>query len=86
MSKYNRVTSTELHLQWKSNSGLVCCEKNKCEKNKISVGLTWTCISMAVPGTPDDDYPILAEVPETSFNCEGDERQVILFIRNEYQS
>ena len=40
---------------------------------------------MAVPGTPDDDYPILAEVPETSFNCEGDARQVILF-RTEYES
>ena len=84
MSKHNSDTSTELHLQWQRNSGLVCCEKNQLEK-KISVGLTWTCISMAVPGTPDDDYPILAEVPETSFNCEGDERQVILF-RTEYES
>ena len=26
---------------------------------------------MAVPGQPGQDYPILAEVPETSFNCEG---------------
>ena len=83
MSKHNSVISTELHLQWQRNSGLVCCKKSVGEK--ISVGLTWTCISMAVPGTPDDDYPILAEVPETSFNCEGDERQVIL-IRTEYES
>lgn len=26
---------------------------------------------MAVPGRPGQDYPILAEVPETSFNCDG---------------
>ena len=26
---------------------------------------------MAVPGQPGQDYPILAQVPETSFNCEG---------------
>ena len=26
---------------------------------------------MAVPGRPGQDYPILAEVPETAFNCEG---------------
>ena len=26
---------------------------------------------MAVPGQPGQDYPILAEVPETSFNCDG---------------
>ena len=28
-------------------------------------------LRMAVPGTPGDDYPIYAEVPETGFNCEG---------------
>ena len=26
---------------------------------------------MAVPGRPGEDYPILASVPETSFDCEG---------------
>ena len=26
---------------------------------------------MAVPGQPGEDYPILAEVPETAFSCEG---------------
>ena len=25
----------------------------------------------SVPGTPGEDYPILAEVPETAFGCEG---------------
>merc|ERR1712106_1281942 len=25
----------------------------------------------AIPGVPGDDYPILAEVPETSFLCDG---------------
>merc|ERR1712168_871695 len=28
-------------------------------------------LRMAVPGTPGEDYPILAEVPETSFSCDG---------------
>ena len=30
-----------------------------------------TMLAMAVPGTPGQDYPILAEVPETSFSCDG---------------
>jgi len=28
-------------------------------------------ISEAIPGVPGDDYPIFAEVPETSFLCDG---------------
>merc|ERR1739848_694349 len=32
-------------------------------------GLDWLLES--VPGTPGEDYPILAEVPETAFSCEG---------------
>merc|ERR1711913_263028 len=28
-------------------------------------------LRMAVPGNPGEDYPIYAEVPETSFTCEG---------------
>merc|ERR1712021_319894 len=32
-------------------------------------GLDWLLES--VPGTPGDDYPILAEVPETAFSCDG---------------
>merc|ERR1712106_640178 len=28
-------------------------------------------LRMAVPGDPGEDYPILAEVPETSFSCDG---------------
>jgi hypothetical protein len=28
-------------------------------------------LRMAVPGSPGDDYPIMAFVPETSFTCEG---------------
>ena len=28
-------------------------------------------LTMAIPGTPGQDYPILAEVPETDFSCEG---------------
>ncbi len=28
-------------------------------------------LSMAVPGTPGQDYPIFSEVPMTSFSCEG---------------
>jgi|ERR1711936_844833 len=32
-------------------------------------GLDWLLES--VPGTPGEDYPILAEVPETAFGCEG---------------
>ena len=31
-------------------------------------------LSMAVPGTPGEDYPILAKVPSTSFSCDGDDR------------
>merc|ERR1712223_1141688 len=32
-------------------------------------GLDW--LLEPVPGTPGEDYPILAEVPETAFSCEG---------------
>lgn len=32
-------------------------------------GLDWLLES--VPGTPGEDYPILAEVPETAFSCDG---------------
>lgn len=32
-------------------------------------GLDWLLES--VPGTPGEDYPILAEVPETGFVCDG---------------
>ena len=32
-------------------------------------GLDWLLES--VPGTPGDDYPILAVVPETAFSCDG---------------
>ena len=32
-------------------------------------GLDWLLES--VPGTPGEDYPILAEVPETGFSCDG---------------
>ena len=28
----------------------------------------------AIPGTPGVDYPILAEVPETGFSCDGQVR------------
>ena len=28
-------------------------------------------LRMAVPGNPGEDYPIYAEVPDTSFTCEG---------------
>ena len=28
-------------------------------------------LEKAVPGTPGEDYPIYAEVPETSFSCDG---------------
>ena len=28
-------------------------------------------LKMAVPGTPGQDYPIFAEVPQTSFSCDG---------------
>jgi len=28
-------------------------------------------LEKAVPGIPGQDYPILAEVPETSFSCDG---------------
>ena len=32
-------------------------------------GLDWLLES--VPGTPGDDYPILAVVPKTAFSCDG---------------
>lgn len=32
-------------------------------------GLDWLLES--VPGTPGEDYPILAAVPETAFTCDG---------------
>ena len=28
-------------------------------------------LQTSVPGVPGEDYPILAEVPETAFSCEG---------------
>ncbi len=28
-------------------------------------------LASSIPGTPGEDYPILAEVPETAFSCEG---------------
>ena len=28
-------------------------------------------LSMSVPGVPGEDYPILAEVPQTGFTCQG---------------
>ena len=28
-------------------------------------------LSGSIPGVPGEDYPILAEVPETAFSCEG---------------
>ena len=31
-------------------------------------------LTMAVPGTPGEDYPIYAEVPDTDFSCDGDDR------------
>ena len=31
-------------------------------------------LSMAVPGTPGEDYPILATVPPTAFSCDGEDR------------
>jgi len=31
-------------------------------------------LEKAVPGVPGQDYPILAEVPETSFSCDGQVR------------
>ncbi|XP_040580541.1 uncharacterized protein [Lepeophtheirus salmonis] len=32
---------------------------------------TIAALEAALPGIPGEDYPILAEVPETSFSCEG---------------
>jgi len=32
-------------------------------------GLDW--LLQSIPGTPGTDYPILAEVPETKFDCGG---------------
>ena len=31
-------------------------------------------LSMAVPGTPGEDYPILATVPPTAFSCDSEDR------------
>ena len=31
-------------------------------------------LSMAVPGTPGEDYPILAKVPDTAFSCQEEDR------------
>ena len=31
-------------------------------------------LTMAVPGTPGEDYPILAKVPDTAFSCDGEDR------------
>ena len=28
-------------------------------------------LTMSIPGTPGQDYPILSEVPDSSFSCEG---------------
>lgn len=30
----------------------------------------WT-LADAIPGEPDRDYPILSEIPETDFSCDG---------------
>merc|ERR1712168_1182901 len=36
-----------------------------------SAGGSGGSLEEAIPGIPGDDYPILAEVPETSFLCDG---------------
>ncbi len=28
-------------------------------------------LQTSIPGVPGEDYPILAEVPETAFSCQG---------------
>ena len=34
----------------------------------------------AIPGTPGVDYPILAEVPDTGFSCDGQVRMEETFL------
>ena len=36
-------------------------------------------LEKAVPGIPGQDYPILAEVPETSFSCDGQVLNLIFY-------
>ncbi len=36
-------------------------------------------LRMAVPGTPGEDYPIFAEVPDTGFDCNGKTKNETLF-------
>ncbi|XP_043220331.1 uncharacterized protein LOC122380867 isoform X1 [Amphibalanus amphitrite] len=39
------------------------------QKDHYEEGLEW--LKDVVPGVPGDDYPILAEIPETDFSCAG---------------
>ena len=37
-------------------------------------------LRMAVPGTPGEDYPIFAEVPDTGFDCNGKTKNETFFL------
>ena len=49
--------------------GLQAQASSQSEAQEDHQGTDW--LLKSVPGTPGTDYPILAEVPETKFDCNG---------------
>jgi hypothetical protein len=49
--------------------GLQADASSLSEAQEDHQGTDW--LLKSVPGTPGADYPILAEVPETKFDCNG---------------
>lgn len=45
-------------------------ELSSRQDNSLTSDRVWS-LADAIPGTPDTDYPILGEIPETDFSCDG---------------
>lgn len=40
------------------------------QDNSLTSDRVWS-LADAIPGTPDTDYPILGDIPETDFSCDN---------------
>lgn len=40
------------------------------QDNSLTSDRVWS-LADAIPGTPDTDYPILSDIPETDFSCDS---------------
>ena len=55
-----------------SNGGFVSHKNgNSHQASYNSVDQELAALQANIPGVPGEDYPIFAEVPETSFTCDG---------------